>query len=59
LPVALSPAGAFLGAWGTITWEDGTPAKYSFSLYLPKIIKDKDYYESKSDKQYKYDEEKY
>jgi hypothetical protein len=58
LPVALPLAGAFTGVWGTISWEDGTPPKYSFNLYLPKILKDIDYY-PESKKEYKYADVKY
>lgn len=31
-------AGAFEGAWGTITWTYGEPnGKYSFDIYIPKV----------------------
>lgn len=65
LPVMFAAAavtGAFVGAWGTVTWEfnapeSNDPSRYSFDIYLPKVHKDKDYKES--EKQYKYDEDKY
>lgn len=61
LPFVAAAAGAFVGAWGTIIWEfnapSNDPSRYSFDIYLPKVHKDKDYKES--EKQYKYDEDKY